>query len=79
MRSLIRPTRVPSDLDFLFGSFFDDSLRATSRTAGLRFPIELHETDDQLELTAELPGVRGIETSVVIGQIKNSPGLPLGD
>ena len=31
------------------------------------------------EVLAELPGVRGIETSVVIGQIKNSPGLPLGD
>lgn len=31
------------------------------------------------EVLAELPGVRGIETSVVIGEIKNSPGLPLGD
>ena len=72
MRSLIRPTRVPSDLDFLFGSFFDDSLRATSRTAGLRFPIELHETDDQLELTIDdLSGK--FANSPVLVRITRSP------
>lgn len=30
------------------------------------------------EILAELPGVFGIETSVVIGQVKNTPHLPLG-
>ncbi|MCR9136728.1 MAG: Lrp/AsnC family transcriptional regulator [Alphaproteobacteria bacterium] len=31
------------------------------------------------DILAELPGVFGIETSVVIGQVKNTPHLPLGD
>lgn len=31
------------------------------------------------EILAELPGVFGIETSVVIGQVKDTPHLPLGD
>lgn len=30
------------------------------------------------EILAEMPGVFGIETSVVIGQVKNTPHLPLG-
>lgn len=30
------------------------------------------------EILAEMPGVSGIETSVVIGQVKNTPHLPLG-
>ncbi len=31
------------------------------------------------EVLAELPGIFGIETSVVIGQVKNTPLLPLGN
>lgn len=30
------------------------------------------------DILAELPGVFGIETSVVIGEVKNTPHLPLG-
>lgn len=31
------------------------------------------------DVLAELPGVFGIETSVVIGEVKNSPNLPIAD
>ena len=73
MRSMIRPIRRRSDIDFLFGSIFDDARQAAQQVASgvrgalrLQVPLELSETDDELHLTAELPGVRADQLEITV-------------